>query len=96
MIVDLEKAKQHLHIVDDNDDENIVTKLEQASAIVLDYLKVDEDTYSLDASPYVEAPKGVQAATLLVLENLYDRSDEDPISNAVRSLLHRLRDPALA
>ena len=96
MIVDLETAKQHLHVIDDADDDNIFRKLEEASAIVLDYLKLDDDAYAIDASPYVEPPKMVRVAVLLVLENLYDRPEEDPLSNAVRSILHRKRDPALA
>jgi hypothetical protein len=95
MIVDLETAKRHLRRTDDDDDTNIVLKLEQASAIVLDYLKLDADTYDIDASPLEEAPKMVEAATLLVLEALYV-SDEDPLTNAVKSILHRSRDPALA
>ena len=96
MIVDLETAKRHLRRTDDDDDENIVSKLEQASAIVVDYLKLDAGTYDVGASPYVEPPQMVQAAVLLTLENLYVNPEEDPLSNAVRSILHRSRDPALA
>ena len=96
MIVDLETAKQHLKVVDDADDDNIFRKLAEAEAIVLDYLKIPASSYDIDASPYVEPPKMVRAAILLVLENLYDRPEQDPLSNAVRSILHRSRDPALA
>lgn len=96
MIVDLETAKRNLHILSDDDDENLVLLLEVASAIVVDFLKLDTGTYDLGASPYVEPPKPVEMAVLLVMENLYDRPDDDPLSTAVRSVLHRLRDPALA
>lgn len=96
MIVDLETAKRNLHIVSDDDDENLALLLEAASAIVVDFLKLDAGTYDVDASPYVAPPKPVEIAVLLTLENLYDRPKEDPLSPAVRSVLHRLRDPALA
>lgn len=96
MIVDLETAKRNLHVVDDDDDENLMLLLETASEIVVDFLKLEPGTYDIDASPRIEPPKAVTIATLLVLENLYDRPTEDPLTDAVRSVLHRRRDPALA
>lgn len=96
MIVDIETAKRNLHIIDDDDDENVLLLLEAASAIVVDFLKLEVGTYDIGSSPYMAPPKPVEMAVLLVLENLYDRPDEDPLSPAVRSVLHRLRDPALA
>lgn len=96
MIVDLETVKRNLHIVADDDDENLVMLLESASDIVVDFLKLDVGTYDIDASPYVAPPKPVEVAVLLVLGNLYDKPNEDPLTVAVRSVLHRLRDPALA
>lgn len=96
MIVSLDTAKTHLRVTVDDDDDNIMLKLDQAEAIVIDFLKLDEGTYDLEASPYVEAPKMVTAAILLVLKQLYDHPDQDPLSTAVRSVLHRSRDPALA
>lgn len=96
MIVNLQEAKQHLRVDIDDDDDNIVLKRDQAEAIVIDYLKLDAGTYDIDASPYTAPPKPVTAAILMVLTNLYDNPDQDPLSVAVRSILHRLRDPALA
>lgn len=70
----------------DDADEVIVSKIEQASAIVLDYLKVEEEPDPV--------PKFVEAATLLVVEALFDGGD--PLSDVVVRLLHRYRDPAFA
>lgn len=75
--------------------------IEDATGIVLDYLKTDGSQWTLDpgeeegedAPSAVPAP--VTAAIILVVRNLYDEVEE-PLSPAVKSLLYRLRDPALA
>jgi hypothetical protein len=72
-------------------DQLLTTKILQASDIVADYIKSldhgwDEDT----------APPSIKAAVLLVLNALYDRPDQDPLTAGVKSILHRYRDPALA
>ena len=96
MLVDLETTKRHLRRDDDYDDERIVLLIDQASTIVVDYLKLPEGTYeATDGSPD-DVPRMVEAATLLVIEGLYDRPESDPLTEAVRSILHRSRDPALA
>jgi hypothetical protein len=86
-MIDIEMAKIHLRVDITDDDERIQFKIEQASSIVLDYLKLQEAP-----SP---VPPFVQAATLLVLEALFDGAS-DPLSDTVTRLLHRYRDPALA
>jgi hypothetical protein len=96
MLVDLEATKRHLRRDDDHDDDRIVSTIRQASAIVLDYLKVAPEYYSGTDGNLEDVPLMVEAATLLVIESLYDHPDQDPLSDAVRSILHRLRDPALA
>lgn len=87
-LVDIDMVKQHLRYGSDDTaaDETISFKIDQASAIVLDYLKVDE----LPDPP----PEFVQAATLLCIEALYDGGD--PLSETIKALLHRSRDPELA
>lgn len=86
MLVDLETAKSHLRITGGDADEIIVSKIEQASSIVLDYLKIEEEPNPV--------PKFVEAATLLVVEALFDGGE--PLSETVMRLLHRYRDPAVA
>lgn len=88
-LVNIDAAKRHLRIDSafTADDERVSEKLEQASGIVLDYCKVT----SMSSPP----PQHVQAATLLVLEALFDGTAE-PLSQAVKDLLHREWDPAFA
>lgn len=95
MLVDLETAKRHLRRDDDEDDTRIVDTIRQASAIVLDYLKISPESYSGTDGNLSDVPVMVEAATLLVIDVLYDRPEEDPLTDAVRSILHRMRDPAM-
>ena len=96
MLVDLETARRNLKQLDTSDDDNIVLLLRQASAIVVDYLKLPAGVYEdADGNP-TNVPVMVSAAVLLVLRSLYDEPDVDPINAAVRSVLMRSRDPALA
>jgi hypothetical protein len=88
MLIDLDTAKRHLRFNDDEvaPDEIIEEKIVQASAVILDYLK-------LSAEPY-EVTEVMKAATCLAVEALFDGGD--PLSDVVIRLLHRRRDPALA
>jgi hypothetical protein len=94
MLVDLETTKGHLRMDEDFADDVIYSKIEQASEILIDYLKVDADLWDQDSTESEEIPKVVEAATLLMVDALFH--DEDPLSDKVRNLVHRLRDPALA
>lgn len=96
MLVDLETAKKQIRRDDDDDDDRIVFLIRSASVIVLKFLKISEDSYSGTDGNLVDVPLDVQQATLLVIENLYDRPTEDPLTEAVRSILHRSRTPAIA
>jgi hypothetical protein len=95
MILDIETVKQELRITSDDDDERIVRKMDEATAIVLDYLKVPADTYE-DVDGNDDLPEIVFAAVLEVLRMQYDEPDKDPINAAVKSVLMRMRDPAVA
>ena len=87
---------------------DLMFKADQASAIVVDYLKlpfndgerVNPLIYPPGFTPWTETtvPTLVKAAILIVLTALYDgRSPEDELlSPAVMAILHRFRDPALA
>lgn len=93
-LVDIEKAKSHLRMDDDYADDIIMSKIEQASSIIVNYLKVDEDLWDQDSSESVALPLTVEAAVLLVVEALFDGAE--PLSQTVKDLVHRYRDPALA
>ncbi len=95
-IITLAEAKIHLRMEDEtHNDPRIMQKLEQASAIVVDYLKRPEDSWGIEPDDE-QAPFPIKAATLLVMGILFTDEQADPISPAVRSLLVRYRDPALA
>jgi hypothetical protein len=95
MIIDLEIAKRQLGRIDDSDDDRIMRELDSAIVIVLDYLKVDSDTYE-DSNGDNDFPTLVGASVLLVLQSLYEFPEKDPLTDAVVSILRRARDPALA
>lgn len=105
-LVTLAHAKSHLHVVDTDHDADIQFRIRQASEIIMDYLKLTEppDAWELDedgvqTSPVVyTVPALHQAACLLVLSELYENresSTSDPLTDAVKNLLHRQRDPAM-
>lgn len=94
MIVTLEMVKQEVGRRDDFHDELLDRKLTEAEAIVIDYLKVAEDAYGGAGSN--DFPTVVAAAVINISRILYEHPDDDPLSEAVKNILHRLRDPALA
>jgi hypothetical protein len=111
-LITLEQAKLQLRITHGTTefDDDIVLKMDQATAIVMDYLKRPTDQAWEAGSP--GSPGGgspgddlsltiVQAAILEVLTNLFmhrgdDAANDGPITPRIESMLRRLRDPALA
>lgn len=104
MMVDLAEALVHLRLAvapvaepEEHEDAGEVTsKLAQAQAIVIDYIEAEDHEWDADS-----VPGPVKAAILLVLSDLWDHrsgsANEDVfLSTAVKSLLRRYRDPALA
>lgn len=83
------------------DDDDLALKIEQASAMVLIYLKRPGE-WDMDAIPSDDPEFAlVQAAVLRVLGNLYRfRGDDEksvaPVSDDVMAILSMLRDPASA
>lgn len=93
-LVTMDQARLQLHEVQDDGpvDANIAMKLEQATGIVIDYLKTPDHGWTA-----LTVPEPIHAAILLVLTSLYDSpATEDPITPAVESLCRRYRDPAMA
>lgn len=110
MLVSLEQGKRHLRVIMDDEDADILLKIEGASAAVLDYLKSRANEF-LDSSGMVEVdsnldpvgvPANVQAATLLMLGYLYKDRDTNAdegyergyLPAPVTALLYPKRDPA--
>lgn len=100
-LITLEEAKDHLYIVDGTHDDDVQRKIEQASGIIIDYLKVDTATVATWAAGTVEVPGPVKAAAMVMLTHLHEnrgdnmKPDEDAWK-AIERLLMRSRDPALA
>lgn len=103
-LVTLAQAKQHLQMDHDLDDALIESKVEQASGMVLDYLKLPSppsewNPDSAAESPGLGVPPLIQSAVLLAVGELYKNRDAGAVnvlSEGVRSLLHRQRDPSMA
>ena len=95
-LVTIDEARRHLNLTvsDMGADKgaDIDGKAEAASEIVIDYIKRPDHGWTAETVPF-----HVKAAILLVLGALVaDREGGDPLSDAVKGLLHRFRDPALA
>ena len=99
-LVTLAQAKAHLRITTpalDPGDVDIQLKLDQAEAIILDYLKrPTPETWEA-----ATVPGPVTAAILLMLARLHEHrgdleKEDADLWLAVERLLMRLRDPALA
>lgn len=102
-LVTLFQVKEHLRVTIDDEDADLQGKLEMASAIILDFLKLsglpDAWNGESDDSPGTGVPPLVQSATLLVVGELYknrEASAADLLSPGIKDLLRRYRDPALA
>ena len=103
-LVTLKQTKEHLRVTHVADDDDTLGKIEQASAIVLDYLKLDAipdgwDAGTGDSPGRKTVPFVVQAAVLLIVGELFknrEASAADLLSKTVTDLLVRWRDPAFA
>jgi len=96
-LITIEQAKQQLRIDFDDQNADLQMKIEQASDIVVDYLKKPDHGWT-----ETTVPKSVQAAILLVLTALWDDRNGDGGGDylgpdgPVARLLARFRDPAIA
>jgi hypothetical protein len=99
-LLTLATAKLHLRISDTAHDADVQLKADQASAIVVDYLKADADpTWTPETVPLV-----VQSTMLSVLACLYEHRGDDygvddpdaALWTAIEKRLARLRKPAYA
>jgi len=89
-LVTIEAAKNALRVSGSDLDDDLQLRLDQATAIVIDYIKKPDHDWTPET-----VPGPISAAILLVTRNLFDEVDE-PLSEPVKALVHRFRDPALA
>lgn len=94
-LVTIQDVRERLRIDAPDDDFDVQAMTEQATDIVIDYLKKPDHTWTLET-----APARIKAAILLVVGRLYlDREgqlDGGILSETVKALVHRDRDPAIA
>lgn len=110
-IVTLAQAKAHLRITSAAEDADLALKLEDAHALVLDYVADSKDAdyvTAMEAWDDETAPKAIRAAILRTFGDLtrFRGNDDDPsetrvdgtsaLSPRARQLLRLYRDPALA
>lgn len=95
MIVTLDIIKQEVGRLDDFHDDMLTRKVDEAEAIVIDYLKVAATTYQ-DTDGNNDFPPVIASSVIAVARTLYEKPEDDPLSDGVKNILHRLRDPALA
>ena len=103
VLVTLTQAKAHLRITTppgDPGDDEIQFKLDQAEAIMLDYLK-GANGAAIGWTDPTTGPMPVAAAILLFLARLSEQRGDDEEKDAtlwaaIDRLLTRFRDPALA
>lgn len=90
-LVPLSAAKVHLKIESEDADEDVREKLIMAEAVIIDYIKRPNHGWTEDT-----VPGAVKASILLMLGQLYKDRENATISQAIKNLLMRSRDPALA
>lgn len=107
-LITLAEAKRQLSMTHSFDDDLIQSKIEQAEAIVFDYIEKEDGFWLDDGSPELGPPRVLAAACLMVTAALYENregfsggpalssySQSEPLSDAVKNLLRRFRDPAV-
>lgn len=102
-LITTEQALTHLRVSGDEYTADVELKMEQATALVITYLKRPNHTWTTETDPVADPEFAiVRGAILEVLANLfYDRGDHDdptvgPITPRLKNALSMLRDPALA
>lgn len=89
-LVDLPTVRDRLRIDATDDQVDVERIIAEATDIVIGYLKIETPVWSI-----ATVPERIRTAILLVCRAIYDGEDA-VISQAVKDVLHRDRDPALA
>lgn len=98
-IVTMEQVKSWCEVDHDEDDAKLEQIASDASEIMLDYLKKPLDYWQSSAGDPAGVPGTVRAATLKVAASLYENRDgsgPEALSQDVKDMVHRYRDPAMA
>lgn len=92
-LVTVEEVKARLRIDFPDEDDPVTSMAEEATDIVIGYIEKPDHGWTSDT-----APPRIKAAIFLVIAQLYEnRSGEvEILTDAVKGVLRRDRDPALA
>jgi hypothetical protein len=101
MLITVDQAKLHLRIENDEHDEQLEEIVPDVSEIILDYLKLESTAYQTTSGDPDDVPGAIRAAVKLGVSAMFENPEQLPdgpqvLSQAVKDLLHRYRDPALA
>jgi len=100
-LISLKEAKAHLRVTHSDADEDIVAKIEVASALVLDFFKLSAipDAWYINSPQEINAPDYYKNVTSLVLGELYfnrEASISNILSQGMLDLIRLKRDPTVA
>lgn len=98
-LITLEQLKEHVVMDHDLDDSKLQQIADDASELMLNYLKRPLDSWQDTALAPDGVPGPVRAATLKIGAALYENRDGSgtpALSQDVKDMVHRYRDPAFA
>lgn len=98
-IITMEQVKVHLEMDHDLSDAKLEEIAQDASDTMLNYLKLPLDTWQDSAGVPAGVPGPVRAATLKIAASLFENRDGSgtpALSQDVKDMVHRYRDPAFA
>jgi Phage gp6-like head-tail connector protein len=95
-LITLAEAKAHLQITDDDHDDEVQQKANEATEEIWNFLTDPDDAWT-----EADAPDDVKAAIKILLRHRYehrgeDMQAEDDVWVALRNILRARRDPVLA
>jgi hypothetical protein len=101
MLITLDQAKAHMQIEHEEQDDQIEEAIQDASAILLNYLKKDETEWQDSNGEPDSVPYEIRAAVKIMTASLMENREgndqgPDPLSQTVVNLVHRHRDPAMS
>lgn len=90
-LITMEEAKDALRVLDNDHDSDIELRMHAASEMVLQYANQSDPAWTDETAPYL-----IKAAIILTLQDLFSSEEPTGLTEGVKNILHRWRDPVLA
>lgn len=90
-LITLAQAKADLRILSNDQDADISLKIAAASEMVLEYANQSDPDWT-----EATAPALFKVAVLLTVRDLFTSEDSTGLTDGVKNILHRWRDPVLS